>query len=141
MQAAELFTQGVSVEDIAARLRVSTKSVYQWRRRWTAGGEQALASAGQGGPGSKLTEAQFARLREHLDAGAGAYGWADQRWTLARVADLIEGLFDVSYTLKGVSLLLHRMGYSLQVPDRRAVERDEEAVGTWRRGRWPSVRD
>lgn len=140
MQAAELFSQRVSVEDIAARLRVSTKSVYQWRRRWTVGGEQALVSAGQGGPGSKLTEEQCTQLREHLDAGAGAHGWADQRWTLARVAELIEQLFDVSYTLKGVSLLLHRMGYSLQVPDRRAVERNEEAVGTWRRRRWPSVR-
>jgi len=140
MQAAELFARGVSAEEIAARLRVSTKSVYQWRRRWASGGERALVSAGPGGPGSKLTEDQCAQLREHLDAGAGAHRWADQRWTLARVAELIEELFEVSYTLKGVSLLLHRMGYSLQVPDRRAVERDEQAVGTWRRGRWPSVR-
>lgn len=140
MQAAELFAQGVSAQEVAARLRVSMKSVYQWRRRWTAGGEQALVSAGPGGAECKLSEEQLTHLREHLDAGPGAQGWADQRWTLARVADLIEDLFEVSYSLKGVSLLLHRMDYSLQVPARRAVERDEAAVQTWRRRRWPSVR-
>ena len=34
---------------VAHRLRVSTKSVYQWRRRWRAGGRAALTSKGSGG--------------------------------------------------------------------------------------------
>ena len=47
---------------------------------------------------------------------------------------------EVGYTLRGVSYLLHRMGYSLQVPARRAVERDPEAITTWQRKRWPAVK-
>src|SRR3954453_21006355 len=49
MEAARLFADDVAPVQVAARLRVSTKSAYQWRRRWRAGGEQALASTGPGG--------------------------------------------------------------------------------------------
>ena len=40
--------------------------------------------------------------------------------------------------LRGVSLLLHRMGFSSQVPAHRAIERDEDAILTWRRETWPA---
>ncbi|GAA3741711.1 hypothetical protein GCM10022225_26520 [Plantactinospora mayteni] len=75
-----------------------------------------------------------------LDEGPLALGWSDARWTLARVAEVIERRFEVSYTLRGVSYLLHRLGYSQQVPTRRAIERDPEAMASWHRRRWPSVR-
>src|SRR3954451_12322084 len=48
LQAARLFAQDVTPVQVATRLRVSTKSAYQWRRRWRAGGEAALASTGPG---------------------------------------------------------------------------------------------
>ena len=64
----------------------------------------------------------------------------DQRWTLARVAALISRRFGVCYTLRGVSYLLHRMGFSPQVPVRRAAERDEDAVAAWRSVTWAKVR-
>ena len=48
LQAAQMYGQDVSPVLVAHRLRVSTKSAYQWRRRWRAGGEAALASKGQG---------------------------------------------------------------------------------------------
>jgi putative transposase len=50
---------------------------------------------------------------------------------LARVAVLLKELFGQSYTLRGTSYLLHRLGWSPQVPQRRAAERDEEAITTW----------
>jgi transposase len=34
----------------------------------------------------------------------------------------------VEYTLAGMDVLLHRIGWSVQVPARRAAERDEEKV-------------
>jgi transposase-like protein len=47
LEAADMFVHQVAAVEIAARLRVSTKSVYQWRRRWAAGGVAALASRGR----------------------------------------------------------------------------------------------
>ncbi|MEV8517959.1 winged helix-turn-helix domain-containing protein [Dactylosporangium sp. NPDC051484] len=73
--------------------------------------------------------------------GPVAHGYVeDQRWTLARVADLIARLFRQRYTLRGVSMLLHRIGFSPQVPKHRPVERDEAAIATWRREVWSQAK-
>ena len=45
-----------------------------------------------------------------------------------------------SYTLRGTSCLLHRMGFSPQVPVHRAAERDEAVIAAWRTGTWAKVR-
>jgi transposase len=135
-----MFQESIPTAQIASELRVSPKSVREWRRRWIAGGARALASAGPGGADCKLTVQQREQLAGMLDAGPVGHGWDDARWTLARVAELIERRFKIRYTLRGVSYLLHRMGYSLQVPARRSVERDEQAIQTWHRRRWPAVK-
>ena len=140
IQAATMFAESKTTAQIATELRISEKSVRQWRRRWTAGGTAALASAGPGGSDCKLSTDQQKQLAEMLDDGPVVHGWDDARWTLARVAQLIERRFEITYTLRGVSYLLHRIGYSQQVPTRRAIERDPEAIASWHRRRWPSVR-
>jgi transposase len=141
LQAAQMYEQGVSPVRVAARLRVSTKSAYQWRRRWRAGGETALVSQGPGGAVCRLNAGQVARLQAALEGGPAAWGWGeDQRWTLARVATLIARLFHVRYTLRGVSYLLHRVGFTPQVPVHRAAERNEAAIAAWRATTWAKVR-
>jgi transposase len=141
LEAVHLYEQDVSPVQVAHRLRVSTKSAYQWRRRWRAGGEAALASKGPGGAACRLNAGQLARLRAALDGGPAAWGWdQDQRWTLARAATLIARLFHVRYPLRGTSYLLHRLGYSPQVPIHRAAERDENAIAAWRTQTWAKVR-
>jgi transposase len=133
LRAAEMFEHDAGARQVASALRVSTKSVYHWRRAWQAGGEAALASKDAGGSRCKLDEEQIAQLRAVLEADPRAYGWAqDQRWTLARVAAMVMRLFGVSCTLCGISFLLHRLGFSPQVPAHRAFERDEDAVAVWR---------
>ena len=128
-QAAGWFAQGISVPEIARRLRVSQTAVYGWRKRWRTGGEDALASKGPGGSRCRLDEVRLRRLAEALDEGPAAYGFGDdQHWTLARVSDLIARMFHTRYTLRGVSYLLHRIGWSVQVPAHRPVERDEAAA-------------
>jgi putative transposase len=141
LEAAELIEAGASDRDIAKRFRVSRMSVNRWRRALAAGGRVALASRGAGGARCKLSPAQLAELAALLDAGPTAHGWdEDQRWTLARVTDLVRRRFGVEYTLAGMDLLLHRIGWSVQVPARRAAERDEVAITAWREETWPVVK-
>jgi|SRR5215468_4390210 len=141
LQAAEMFAQDADPVQIAGSLRVSTKSVYQWRRAWRAGGAAALASKGPGGSACRLGDGQVAQLRAALEAGPAAFGWGeDQRWTLARAAALATRLFGVACTLRGMSYLLHRLGFTPQVPVHRAVERDEAAIAEWRAATWAKVR-
>jgi putative transposase len=105
-----------------------------------AGGREALASRGAGGAKCKLSPAQLAELEAVLDAGPAASGYADQCWTLARIADLARRRFRVEYTLAGMDVLLHRIGWSVQVPARRAAERDEAAIATWKQETWPVIK-
>ena len=141
MRAAEWFVHKVPVAQIAARLRVSTNAVYVWRRRWKTGGREALISKGSGGASCRLDEFRLDRLAAALEQGPAAHGYGeDQRWTLVRVADLIARMFHIRYTLRGVSYLLHRLGFSPQVPAHRAIERDEQAIATWRKDAWVSGR-
>ncbi|WP_394340796.1 helix-turn-helix domain-containing protein [Nocardiopsis gilva] len=68
-----------------------------------------------------------------------AHGWADQRWTLARIRDLIRRLFDIDYTVPGVWYLMDRLGWSAQKPARQAIERDPTAVEVWKKDVGPSA--
>lgn len=141
LQAAALFASNVPVAEIARRLRVSHNAVYVWRRRWLAHGKAGLASKGPSGSDCRLSAAQLVALAAALDEGPAAHGYVeDQRWTLARVAELVMRLFRRRYTLRDVSLLLHRIGFSPQVPKHRPVERDEAAVATWWREVWPQAK-
>jgi transposase len=141
LEAADMIEAGASDPEVARRFRVSRMSANRWRRALAAGGRQALASKGAGGAKCKLTPAQVTELEAALEAGPAACGYADQCWTLARVADLAWQRFAVEYTLAGVHVLLHRLGWSVQVPARRAAERDEEAVAAWKEETWPVIKE
>jgi putative transposase len=140
LAAAEMIEAGASDREIARRFRVSRMSVNRWRRALAAGGKAALASKGAGGAKCKLTPDQVAELEAVLDAGPAAAGYADQCWTLARIADQVWRRFGVEYTLAGMDVLLHRIGWTVQVPARRAAERDEEKIARWREETWPVVK-
>jgi putative transposase len=161
LAAAELIEAGASDREIARRFRVSRMSVNRWRRALAAGGKAALASKGAdgarckltpaqlreleavlgaGGARCKLTPAQLGELEAVLDAGPAAWGWQDQCWTLARVGEVVRQRFGVEYTLAGLDVLLHRLGWSVQVPARRAAERDEEKIARWREETWPVIK-
>src|SRR5512142_862398 len=140
MLAAALFEQRVSTSRIAGQLRVGPRQVEKWRRAWSQGGTEALRSKGPHGV-PRLTGPQLARLQVELERGPAVHGWVDdQRWRLARIVALVQELFGVGYTRAGMSLLLHRLGWSVQVPARRSVQRDEHAVVTWTREQWPQAK-
>jgi transposase len=140
LAAAELIEAGASDREVARRFRVSPMSANRWRRALAAGGRLALASKGAGGAQCKLARAQLAELGAVLDAGPAACGYADQCWTLVRIADQVWQRFGVAYTLAGLDLMLHRIGWSVQVPTRRAAERDEAAITAWREETWPVIK-
>ena len=140
LAAAELIEAGASDREVARRFRATRMSANRWRRALAAGGRAALASKGPGGGPCKLTPAQVGELEAVLEAGPAAWGWEDQCWTLARITAVIRSRFGVEYTLPGADLLLHRIGWSVQVPARRAAERDEAQIARWREETWPVIK-
>jgi transposase len=136
----ERFGQQAPTAVIAAELRVSERSVRRWRRAWLAGGLPGVASRGQAAR-CRLDEGHLAALDAALGAGPLAAGWADQRWTLARIRDLVAAKFGVAYTIPGIWYLLHRRGWTCQIGARRAIERDDGAIEVWKRETWPRIKE
>ena len=139
LAAADWIEEGATDVEVAARFRVTRMSANRWRHALKAGGRPALASQGPGGARCKLTPAQLDELQALLAAGPAAWGWNDQCWTLPRIAEVVRERFGVDYTLPGLDLLLHRLGWSVQVPAGQAAERDEEQIAAWG-GRRPGRR-
>ena len=102
LEAARRFEQRVPAAVIAAELRVSERSVRRWRQAWLAGGLAGLASRGQAAQ-CRLDEQQLAAL----DVASWRPGrWPPdgraQRWTLARVRDLVARKFKVQCAVAGI---------------------------------------
>ena len=139
LAAAEWIEEGATDQEVATRFRVTRMSANRWRHALADGGRPALAWKGAGGARCRLSPAQLNELQELLDAGPAAWGWVDQCWTLPRIAAVVRERFGVDYTLPGVDLLLHRLGWSVQVPARQAAERNEEQIAAWREESWPQI--
>ena len=137
MQAGQLFAAGRSQAQVAHQLGVARQNVSRWHARWQAGGLQALASRGPTGPAPRLSDQQLHDLDTKLRQGARAYGFDTDHWTLARITTVIERLTGIRYHPGHTWKLLRRMGWRLQRPARRAVERDEQAIARWVAEDWP----
>lgn len=136
-----MFEQKIKTSEVARRLRVSVKSAYKWHQLWRDGGVQALASRGPSGSRCRLSPRSLEKLAAYLEQGPAAHGWVeDQVWTASRVATLIGRKFHVTYSVSGATRLMHRLGFSPQVPAQRVAERDEQAVAVWKEATWAEVK-
>src|SRR5439155_16792413 len=97
LRAWALAQQGWHQGTIAAALGVTPGAVSQWLKRARDGGVDALRRRPPPGRPPKLTAAQRAQLPPLLARGAEAYGFRGDVWTTARVAVVIQRVFDVSY--------------------------------------------
>ncbi|MFF8867462.1 winged helix-turn-helix domain-containing protein [Streptomyces sp. NPDC015139] len=141
MRAVELFVEGVSNVEIARAVGVCAESVRRWRRVWEEGGASALRRRAATGRPPKLDDAQVEPVRTALERGAQAHGFEADLWTLERVGVVIERVTGVSLSRASVwRLLTGRLGWSLQRPERRAVERDESEIARWIAHEWPRMR-
>src|SRR5438876_3899540 len=139
-RALHLKRQGWSRHDIAEALGVSPVSVSRWFARARDGGPDALRAHPSPGPPPKLSSAQKRLIPEFLWHGAEAYGFRGEVWTCARIAHVIEEEFGVRYHKGHVGKILQELHWTPQVPIRRALQRDEEAIRCWRDAVWPELR-
>jgi transposase len=139
-RAIALLEQGLSLSEVARRVQASVGSVYQWQQAWRAGGEVALAPKPVQGAPRKLTDAQREQLVPLLLQGARANGFPNELWTLKRIAAVIQVHFAVRYHPAHVWKILRGLGWSCQVPERRAIQRDEAAMAHGKRSRWPAIK-
>jgi transposase len=147
-QMAERRTEGVrllekgkkSQAEIARLLGVSEAAVSVWAKKLREHGKDSLKSRKASGRPANLTSSDKTKLLERMKAGAIAAGFETERWTQARVQAMIEKEFDVHYHQNYISRLLHDLGWSVQQPETRAMERDEELIRAWLSKDWTRIK-
>jgi putative transposase len=111
LEAGRLLKEGqLPQSQIAARLGVSCAAVSHWAKRYRSGGISRLRHRVATGRPSKLTPTQKRTIEQQLRKGALAAGFPTDRWTLERIAALIEQEFGVRYNPRYLSRLLRQLG-------------------------------
>lgn len=141
LRAWALKQRGWAQRDIAEALGVTQGAVSQWMKRARdGGGAEALRHQPPPGAEPKLTPEQWQQVLGWLREGAVAHGFRGEVWNCPRIAVLIERQLNVSYHPAHLCRVLRRLGWSLQKPMRRAVQRNEAAIEAWRTRRWPVLK-
>lgn len=139
-RALALLDFGCSLNEVGRRIGCAAVSVMRWRNARRRGGEKALRVRFSPGRPPKLDAKQRKRLVGLLLQGAKAQGYRTELWTTARIAEVIEREFGVEYHRDHVGRLMHSWQWSPQKPERRAVERDAEAIQRWQEQDWPRIK-
>jgi transposase len=109
MEAAEDLLHGLPHSHVVAKFGVSRTTASRWHRALTANGLESLRKVKAPGRPSRLTPEQKAQIAAMFGQGAVALGVADNRWTAARLARVIEDRFSVRYSLDHVGRLLAKL--------------------------------
>jgi transposase len=139
MRAGRLLLRGVAQAEVARRVGVTRTTISTWNRALEKDGLEGLQAGVRGRP-SGLSELQRSDLLKRLTRGALAEGFPTDLWTLARVGVLIERRCGRRYSESQVWRILIGLGYSSQRPSSRALERNDSAIGRWKRERWPVLK-
>jgi transposase len=139
-RALALWDTGLSLNEVGRRIHCAPSSVMRWLRARRRGGPHALRVRFSPGRPLKLGLSQRRRLLKLLLKGPQAHGYRTQLWTMARIAEVIRHEFGIKYHRDHVGRLMHSLDWSPQKPERRAAERNEEAIERWKRKDWPRIK-
>lgn len=140
VRAGQLLQSGKTCAEVAASVGVARQTVYTWKRVLDEGGMEALREVRERGRPAALDAQQLSAVRAALLQSPTEHGFGTELWTLGRVGTLIERLHGVRFGQTQVWRILGSLGFSSQKPEKRALERDENAVHRWKRNTWPALK-
>lgn len=139
-KAIELIEEGLNQAQVARQLGVVRQTVSRWVKEKKEGGIDALTESPIHGKKSKMTAEQKIELERIILKGPKASGYAIDLWTAKRIRDVIKKRFGISYHKDHVWKILKQLGFSCQRPAKRALERDEEKIRSWKKKEWPRLK-
>ena len=140
LRAGRMLLAGKSPAEAAHAVGVARQTAYTWKAVLDEGGIDALRAMPARGRPARLDERQLQALGRMLLDKPTDHGFGTELWTLKRVGALIERQYGVKFSQTQIWRILGGLGFSVQKPERRAIERDEEAVQTGKRKTWPGLK-
>jgi len=129
----------ISKAEISRKLGVDYTTVVRWEERRARRGTSSWRDDKIPGRTPRLTREQLGEVKKILVKGPRAYGFESDLWTLKRVAEVINDEFGIDYSISNVWNVLRDLGFSPQVPQIRAMERDEKWIHEWVENEWPKI--
>lgn len=140
LQAGDMFTKGKTQAEVADRFTVSRAAACQWHTAWAANKKKGLLSKGSSGAAPKLSLKQKTALKKEILRGPAKAGYATDFWTLGRIRLLAKKKFKISLGSTTVWRTVVSLGFSVQKPERRARERNEQAISDWKLKEFPKLK-
>ena len=140
LRAARMMRAGKGCAEVALAVGVARQTVHTWKRLLDEGGIDALRAVPEPGRPAQLDAAQLAAVRAVVLQSPTEHGFGTELWTLKRVGAVIERMHGVRFGQTQVWRILGSLGFSPQKPDKRAIERNDDAVRHWRRRTWPALK-
>lgn len=139
-RAVDAVMEGMTQTAVATAYGVDRKTVARWVGKFREEGDEALLrKPGSGRPRSleDLTEEELSRI---VLAGAAAYGFETDLWTVGRVRRIISDEFHIALSKSTIRRRLHDAGLTYQKPEREYYEIDEATRKKWMRYEVPKIR-
>lgn len=140
IKAMQLLDTGLNLHEVARKIGCHASSVMRWRDARSLRGESGLKPKPAPGRPAKLTARQKERLIKILLKGAMATGYRTELWTTARIAEVVQRTFRISYHRDHIGRLMAGLGWSHQKPTRQSIQRDDAAIEEWKRTQWPRIK-
>lgn len=133
--------EGHSQQEVAEFLGVSPGSVSGWVKAYRDGGWAALAAKPHRGRPPRLTAEQERQVLSWFSRSPTEFGFANELWTAARVAQVIRRTFGQKFHPRYVSAWLRQRRITPQKPRRQPRERDDRLIDQWLRDDWPRLQN
>jgi len=139
-RAVDAVMEGMTKTAVAAAYGVDRKTVTRWVSKFREGGGAALLrKAGSGRP-RRLEDLTEDELSTIILAGATAYGFETDLWTVGRVRRVIMDEFRIPLSKSTIRRRLRDAGLTYQKPEREYYEIDETTRKKWMRYEAPKIR-
>lgn len=121
---------------IGIQLGVSEHSVRNWAHRFLSGGIESMRRGSSPGHPPKLPHEEEERFKQRIRSGPTEADGVPV-WRGRSVMAMLQRDFDASYTLSGVYILLHRMGFSSLMPRAKHPDSSVEEQELFQKKRSP----
>ena len=140
VRAGRLLQRGKKPAEIALDVGVARQTVYTWKAIFDEGGIDALRAVPLRGRPAQLDATQLDEVRLAVLQNPTEHGFGTELWTLKRVGVVIKRMHGIKFSQTQIWRILGSLGLSPQKPDKRAIERNEDVVRSWKRNKWPALK-
>jgi transposase len=140
IRAVEAVNRGMAVGQVADAFNVDRTTLFRWCQKYETDGQEGLQRKPGSGRPRLLEDLEEDDLRRIVMFPASDFGYETDLWTVGRLRQVIEELYEFKLSDNTVWRRLRDAGLTYQKPERQYFQVDEKARQRWLRNEVPQIR-